>query len=80
MEYDYLLKSGVGAVLGFLLAQLFNVPKVVWEWWQRPRLAINLTAKDCQLLSHETEAGNGETYQERIFGSGVRLRRASAYN
>ena len=72
MEYADLITSGIGAILGFLLAQLINVAKLMWDWWKRPRLVIESPGHNCQILSHGTEAGHGEIYDENIYGFYVR--------
>lgn len=72
MEYTDLIKSGIGAFLGFLLAQLINVAKLVWDWRMQPRLVIESPGDNCEILSHGAEAGHGEIYDEKIYGFYVR--------
>ncbi len=72
MEYGDLIRSGIGAILGFLLAQLINVARLLCEWWRRPRLVIELPHENCQILSHGAEVGPGEIRDEKIFGFYVR--------
>lgn len=72
MEYGDLIRSGIGAVIGFLLAQLINVARLIWEWWTRPRLVIELPHENCQILSHGAQVGRGKIYDEKIFGFYVR--------
>lgn len=72
MEYGDLIRSGIGAILGFLLAQLINVAKLAWDWWKRPRLDIEMPGGNCQILSHGTEVGRGDIRDEKIFGFYVR--------
>lgn len=72
MEYSDFIKSGIGAILGFLLAQFVNLASVIWEWWNRPKLVIEPVGENCVLLAHGTEAGKGEIYDEEIYGLYVR--------
>jgi hypothetical protein len=72
MDYSDFIGSGIGAVLGFVLAQVINVARLVWTSWTRPRLAIELPHDNCEILSHGAEVGRGEIYDEKIFGFYVR--------
>lgn len=72
MDYSDLIRSGIGAILGFLLAQLVNLSKIIWDSWNRPKLAIEPVGDNCLLLSHSTEASSGERIKENIFGFEVR--------
>jgi hypothetical protein len=71
MEYSDLIKSGIGAVIGFMLAQLVNIAKLTWERLRRPKLRIRLTPNN-QLLSHSTQLTSGETVQEVYYGFDIR--------
>jgi hypothetical protein len=64
---DDLLKSGLGAVIGFALAQLVNLVKFFHQRFARPRLAIE-NSGDFQILSHSTPMENGEYYDEKRYG------------
>lgn len=72
MEYGDFIRSGIGAALGFFLAQLINVAKLARDWWNRPRLTIELAHENSQILSHAAQVGPSEFYDERIFGFYVR--------
>jgi hypothetical protein len=68
-----LLRSGLGAIIGFALAQTVNIAKVAGEWLVRPRLRIEAIDKDSwRILTHHAEAANGETYEEETYGFYVR--------
>jgi hypothetical protein len=68
MDSADLFKAFGGATLGFILGQLVNVAKLVREWWVRPRFEIHGYGDDWHLLSHGVQAGNGEFYDEIIYG------------
>lgn len=72
MDYDDIFKSGVGAVIGFALAQLVNVAKLCWERWTEPKLVIELANERCVLVSHGVEASHGQILDETIYGFYVR--------
>jgi hypothetical protein len=72
MEFGDLIRPGVGAVVGFLLAQLVNVAVLVWRRRQRPRLVIELPDERSKVLAHSTEARQGEILREEIYGFYVR--------
>lgn len=72
METGELIQSGVGAVVGFLLAQLVNVAALMWEWSRRPRLVIELPQGNARILSHSAEVRRGEYLREEIYGFSVR--------
>lgn len=72
MEYGDLIKSGIGAILGFVLAQFVNFARIIYEWWNQPKLMIEPVGKNCVLLAHGAEAGNGQIYDEEIFGFYIR--------
>lgn len=69
-----LIKSGIGAVLGFTLAQIVNIAKVAHDWFTRPRLVIEPINSEYRILSHSTQVNNGEWYEEEIYGFYVRNR------
>lgn len=69
MDVD-ILRSGAGALLGFLLAQLVNVAALAYDRFTRARLRIDTST--LQILSHSSEAGNGELYREELYGFAVR--------
>jgi hypothetical protein len=71
MDYSDFLKSGLGAVIGFLLAQLLNVANLVWDWWRKPKLEIE-SIDWCLFLSHATPLSSGELVEEKYFGFHVR--------
>lgn len=72
MEYADLFKSGIGGLVGFLAAQLVNFAKLICDWWMKPRLVIEWPDDSWRILSHGTEAGHGEIYDENIYGFYVR--------
>lgn len=38
--FEGLLESIVGAIIGFLLAEIINAAKILWDWYRRPKLII----------------------------------------
>ena len=38
---DGFVESGIGAMIGFFLAQLVNVAKTFVDWYNRPQFAID---------------------------------------
>jgi len=71
VEFADLVKSGLGAVLGFVLGQIVNLAKLGREWWCRPRLVID-TGTNGLILAHSDYDGNGQGYDEKIYGFCVR--------
>jgi hypothetical protein len=71
MDYNDLLKSGLGAVIGSLLAQFVNVAKLAWDWWRKPKLKIEHSDTN-RLLSHTTSLPSGEMVGEEYYGFEVR--------
>jgi hypothetical protein len=71
MEYSDLLKSGLGAIIGFALAQFVNFAKLGWDWWRRPKLKIEHSETNC-LLSHSTVLSSGQWVEEKYYGFDVR--------
>lgn len=67
METSDLLKSGLGALIGFALAQLVNLAALVWKRWRRPKLKIK-QIKNALLLSHTTQLSPTEDADELYFG------------
>ncbi len=72
MEWSDFLKSGIGAVVGFLLGQVVNVAKLIAESINRPRLRIEPADSDCKILSHWAEIDQGQYVPEEAFGFHVR--------
>lgn len=72
MEYGDLLKSGMGAIIGFALAQIVNFSQIGWRWWRRPVLKIESIRGDYLLMEHITEVAPGEYAEAKEFGFVVR--------
>ena len=72
MDYSDLFKSGLGAMLGFALAQVLNIAKLVYDSIVQPRLRIEKVGGAWRVLSHSTEAAHGALYKEEIFSFSVR--------
>lgn len=73
MEYPDLLKSGIGAVLGFALAQVVNASAIGWRWFMRPKLLIEVSADGENILLDHTAQLDAQTMaQEKYFGFYVR--------
>lgn len=66
------LKSFLGAIVGFLLAQLVNFAKLAYNWWRRPRLVIEQVNDGNRILSHSTQVNRGEWADEVYYGFRVR--------
>jgi hypothetical protein len=71
VEYGDLIKSGIGAVIGFFLAQLINLAKLIWEWWHKSKLAIEVLDRSL-ILSHTTQLSSGESAREENYAFNVR--------
>jgi hypothetical protein len=71
MDDGDLIKSGLGAIIGFALAQFVNVVKLGWDWWRKPKLKIEHSETNC-LLSHTTALSSGEMAGEKYYGFEVR--------
>ena len=71
-EYSNVLASAMGAIIGFVLAEIFSLVKLIRMWWTRPRLVIDVGHDNCQILSHGVPTGSGEMYDEKIFGFQIR--------
>ena len=66
MDYSDLLKSGLGAIVGFLLAQFVDVANLIWKRVKRSKLKIELMASNV-IMAHTimfspTEEGREEVY------------------
>ncbi len=72
MEYADFISSGIGAVLGFTLAQLVGLARLCWEGWTKPKLGIEQVGDNSVVLSHGAEVRQGEFYDEDVFGFYVR--------
>lgn len=53
VKWSDMVQAGMGAVIGFALAQLVNLVKLGWDLITRPRFRIEHT-DNCQILSHST--------------------------
>jgi hypothetical protein len=69
MDFSDLIKSGLGAVIGFMLAQVVSLSTFAASRIRRPRLGIlSSQSQNWQILMHSVEAENGETYKEEEYG------------
>jgi hypothetical protein len=69
---DNLIKPALGAVIGFVLAQLVNVGKLIWAQFTAPRLKIEYVRDDWEILSHTKQLALGEYAKEVQYGFRVR--------
>lgn len=69
------LESGIGAVIGFVLAQLVNVVKLFWEWRNRPKLIIESNGDNSVLETGEHYSHYGCSVRNvgRTIATGVRV-------
>jgi hypothetical protein len=68
-----LLKSGLGAVIGFALAQLVNLIKLGYQAVTRPKLRIEHVGDTHQVVNHSAQADpHGELLSEVYYGFYVR--------
>jgi hypothetical protein len=72
MDFSDLIKSGIGAVLGFALAQFVDLGRLLSAWIMRPRLVIESPYDNWLVLSHSVEIGSGELCDEEVYGFNVR--------
>lgn len=74
MDYADFMKSGLGAVIGFVLAQLVNLAGIIWKWCRRPRLRIEPLSGNGNwlILMHYPDQGNDEPLNEKMYGFYVR--------
>ncbi len=72
MELGDLLKSALGAVIGFTLAQIVSVGSFLRTWYLRALLEIDVGTNNATLLSHGMSSEHGEMYTEEIYGFRVR--------
>jgi len=66
VDYNDLWKPGLGAIIGFLLAQFVDVAVLIWGRWRRSKLTIELMASNV-IMAHTvmfspTEEGREEVY------------------
>src|SRR5262245_53645776 len=66
MDLSDLTKSGLGAVIGFFLAQAVNLARIVVDWYLRPRLYIDADP-NCLVLMHSVEQSSGEILREQVY-------------
>jgi hypothetical protein len=68
MEVDAdVAKTGIGAILGFLLAQTVGVARIAWTWWQRPKLKIKSSDSYCVDVRN-VQTASGAPATEKHFG------------
>jgi len=67
MSYAEMLNSGLGAIVGFTLAQIFNFSVLFSKWIKRPKLKLEMPDDDFRILSHVTQTENGEHLREEVF-------------
>lgn len=72
MDVDVILQTGLGAILGVVLAEVVNFTRLAWNWWNRPILLIEPPNDRCLLLAHGSEVSTGQFYDEQIYGFSVR--------
>jgi hypothetical protein len=66
-----ILKAALGAVAGFVLAQLVNLARVLREWFTEPRLAIEMFP-NCLLMFGDIKIDGGKTVRNTHYGFMVR--------
>jgi hypothetical protein len=66
------LESFLGAIVGFLLAQIVNLATLAYNRWRRPILVIEEVGDGNRILSHSTELNRGEWVDEVYYGFRVR--------
>ena len=74
-ELSSYLESGIGAVIGFVLAQLVNAVKLYWEWRNRPKLIIE-SDSDSSVLEigeHYSHYGCSVRNVGRTIATGARV-------
>lgn len=67
-----LLKAGLGAVIGFGLAQAASLAKLLWRVLTSPQLTIKERGAAAAFLIHEAEISQGESAREEVYGFTVR--------
>ena len=69
------VESGIGAIVGFVLAQLFNFAKLAWVWWNRPKLVIEAFGENSVLETGECRTHYGCSVRNtgRRIATGVRV-------
>ena len=69
------VESGIGAIVGFALAQLFNGAKMIREWYTRPKLVIESCHENAVLetTEHHTIYGFSVRNSGRGIATGVRV-------
>lgn len=75
MDAEY-IQGAIGAVVGFTLAQLVNVAKLLLDWCLKPRLKIE-ASEDCRALHHTAQTEHGyldeEIYAFSVSNKGFRI-------
>lgn len=69
------MESGIGAIVGFLLAQLINAAKLLREWYTRPKLVIESRHENSVLEISERHTIYGFSIRNtgRSIATGVRV-------
>jgi hypothetical protein len=70
-KMEDLLKSGIGAIIGFVLAQVVNLVKIYLDYTRRPILTI-VENENSVLLSHSEQDQSGVYVPHTYHGLGVR--------
>jgi hypothetical protein len=71
MKWPDLVQPGLGAIVGFALAQFLNFAKLCWDRLNRPRFRFE-TTDNCRILSHSVQLGGNDYAREETFGFTVR--------
>ena len=72
---DGFVESGIGAMIGFVLAQLVNVAKIFWDRYNRPKLVIESREANWILEPTERHTVYGFSLRNkgRTIATGVRV-------
>ncbi len=71
MKWSDLIQPGLGAIIGFALAQGVNLIKLGWDQFNKPKFRIE-TDDNCAILSHSTSTQWEAFLGEKIYGFSVR--------
>jgi hypothetical protein len=71
VDYSDLLKSGLGAIVGFLLAQFVDVAGLIWKRVRRSKLKIELMANNV-IMAHTTMFSATDEGREEVYAFVVR--------
>jgi hypothetical protein len=71
VDYSDFIKGGVGAVIGFLLAQFVAFGTLIWNWFRKSKLAIEKLDRN-MIMSHTIQISREDYGQEEVYGFTVR--------